>query len=187
MSARSHSVWTPGRVVVASVVVLLFAVIASWSWLPARAGSSAADALQAKHLLATRTGTVYPLELPREPATVGRHSRPLRVGDPVAYRLRKAAIDSGATLPELPSLATLTLSATTPTFSTTFTGLAFPDSQCGPNCEPPDTQVAAGPNHIIEVTNIVARIFNKSGTNLDTFNLNSLFGVGLTIFSSDPR
>src|SRR5260370_15293247 len=128
MSARSHSVWTPGRVVVASVVVLLFAVIASWSWLPARAGSSAATAIQAKHLLATRTGTVYPLELPPATASVGRHSRPLRVADPVAYRLRKAAIDSGAALPEVPSLATLALSTTSPTFSTSFIVLPFPDS-----------------------------------------------------------
>ena len=140
-----------------------------------------------QHRLAIRTGTVYPFELPPATASVGRHSRPRRVGDPVAYRLRKAAIDSGAILPGLPSLATLALSATTPTFSTNFTGLAFSDSQCGPDCEPPDTQVAAGPNNIIEVTNIVGRVFDKTGTDLDNFNLNSLFNVDPTIFSSDPR
>ncbi len=140
-----------------------------------------------QHRLAIRTGTVYPLELPPVTASVGRHSRPRRVADPVAYRLSKAAIDNGAILPGLPSLVTLALSATTPTFSTHFNGLAFPDSQCGPDCEPPDTQVAAGPNDIIEVTNIVGRVFDKSGTDLDNFNLNSLFGVNPTIFSSDPR
>jgi hypothetical protein len=185
MSDRSNSVWTPRRIVAAFAVVLIFAFIASWSSLPARAGSSAAT--QSIHRLATRTGTVYPLELPPATASVGPHSRPLRVGDPVAYRLRKAAIDSGAMLPEVPSLATLALSTTSPTFSTNFIGLAFPDSSCGPDCEPPDTQVAAGPNHIIEVTNIVGRIFDKSGTNLQTFNLNGFFNVSLDTFSSDPR
>jgi hypothetical protein len=185
MNDRSNSAWTPRRIVAAFAVVLFFAVIGSWS----RAGNtqSSPAAIQGQHLLATQTGTVYPLELPPATAIVGRHSRPFRVADPVAYRLRKAAIDSGATLPEVPSLATLALSTTSPTFSTTFTGLAFPDSSCGPDCEPPDTQVAAGPNHIVEVTNIVARIFDKSGTNLKNFNLNSFFGVSPTLFSSDPR
>src|SRR5579872_5214308 len=114
MSDRSNSVWTPRHLVTAFAVVLVFAFIASWSSLPARAGSSAATqsghAMQ--HRLAIRTGTVYPFELPPATAEVGRHSRPRRVGDPVAYRLRKAAIDRGAILPGLPSLATLTLSAT---------------------------------------------------------------------------
>jgi hypothetical protein len=192
MSDRKSSVWTPRRVVVAFAVVLLFAFVASWTSLPARAGSSAATQSSPapnsmRHLLATRTGIVYPLELPSATVTVGRHSRPRRVADPAGYRLRKAAIDSGATpLPEVPSLATLALT-TTPTFSTNFAGLAFADSQCGPNCEPPDTQVAAGPNHIMELTNIVGRIFDKSGTLLTTFNLNGFFDVGLDIFSSDPR
>ena len=186
MSDRSNSVLTPRRVVAAFAIVLFFAFIASWSSLPARAGSSAATQSlpaprQPKHLLATRTGTVYPLELPPATASVGRHSRPFRVADPVAYRLRKAAIDSGAMLPALPSLATLALTATTPTFSTTFTGLAFPDSDCGPDCEPPDTQVAAGPNNIFEVTNIVGRLFDKSGNRLGASN-SIIFSVLTPIF-----
>src|SRR5579862_3411941 len=140
MSDRSNSVWTPRRIVAAFAVVLVFAFIASWWSLPARAGSSAAtqSSHAMQHRLAVRTGTVYPLELPPVTTSVGPHSRPRRVGDPVAYRLHKAAIDSGAILPGLPSLASLALSATTPTFSTNFTGLAFADSQCGPDCEPPD-------------------------------------------------
>src|SRR5579863_7614241 len=159
MSDRSNSVWTPRRIVAAFIVVLVFAFIASWSSLPARAGGTAATQSRhaTQHRIAIRTGTVYPFELPPATAQVGRHSRPFRVADPVAYRLRKAAIDSGALLPGLPSMATLTLSATTPTFSTTINGLAFPDSSstsCGSTCEPPDTQVAAGPNDIIELTNI---------------------------------
>jgi hypothetical protein len=119
--------------------------------------------------------------------SVGGHSRPFRVAHPAAYRQSKAAFDSSATLPEVPSLATLALT-TTPTFSTNFTGLAFPDSQCGPNCEPPDTQVAAGPNNIFEVINVVGEIFDKSGNvALATFNLNQFFNMNIDLFSSDPR
>ena len=110
--------------------------------------------------------------------SVGSHLRPVRVADPIAYRRRKATIDSGATLPALPSFATLALTATTPTFSNSFIALAFPDSQCGPDCEPPDTQVAAGPNHVIEVINVVFQIYDKSGNKLGgAFNLNGFFNV----------
>jgi hypothetical protein len=160
--------------------------------LPARAGGSAATQSltaprQPQHLLATLTGTVYPLELPPATMSVGGHSRPFRVAHPAAYRQSKAAIDSGATIPEVPSLATLALT-TTPTFSTNFAGLAFPDSQCGSDCEPPDTQVAAGPNDIIEATNIVFEVFDKSGNSLHApANLNALFNVNINMFSSDPR
>jgi hypothetical protein len=145
------------------------------------------SAKTAEHLLATRTGIVYPLELPPATMSAGRHSRPFRVAHSAGYRQSKAALDSGAMLPEVPSLATLALT-TTPTVSTNFTGLAFPDSQCGPDCEPPDTQVAAGPNDIIEATNIVFEVFDKSGNSLHApGNLNALFNVNVDIFSSDPR
>src|SRR5580700_8139975 len=148
MSDGRNSVWTPRRAVAAFAIVLSFAFVISWMSLPARAGGSAATQSltaprQPQHLLATLTGTVYPLELPPATMSVGGHSRPFRVAHPAAYRQSKAAIDSGATIPEVPSLATLALT-TTPTFSTNFAGLAFPDSQCGSDCEPPDTQVAAG-------------------------------------------
>ncbi len=83
-------------------------------------------------------------------------------------------------------LATLALT-TTPSFSTNFAGVEFPDSQCGPVCEPPDAQVAVGPNNVVETTNIVARIFDKSGNVISTLNLNTLFGVDPATFSSDPR
>src|SRR5271167_1413335 len=166
MSDRRKPVLTPRRAVAAFAIVLCFAFVASWTSLPARAGGAATQSLpaakQPRHLLAIRTGTVYPLELPPATASVGRHPRPFRVADPAAYRQRKAAIDSGAMLPEIPSIATLALT-TTPTFSNSFTGLGFPDSQCGPDCEPPDTQVAAGPTQIFEVINVAGKIYDKSG------------------------
>src|SRR5208337_1785417 len=189
MSVRRRFVVTPRRAVAAFAIVLFFASVASWTSLPARAGGAAGTQSTAAprplHTFAVRTGIVDPMKLPPAAAIPARHFKPLRVANPVAYLQRKAAM-SGATLPEVPSFATLALT-TTPTVSTSFLGLAFPDSQCGPGCEPPDTQVAVGPNNVVEVTNIVARIFDKSGTLISTLNLNSLFDVDPSIFSSDPR
>ena len=161
--------------------------IASCTRRQQRCDSIAVGATTATTSDCDRTGTVYPLELPPATASVGSHSRPLRVAHPASYRQSKAALDSGATLLEVPSIATLALT-TTPTFSTNFAGLAFPDSQCGPNCEPPDAQVAAGPNNIFEVINVAGKIYDKSGnTVLAAFNLNHLFNMNIDLFSSDPR
>ena len=192
MSDRKHSGLTPRRAVAAFAIVLVFAFAASWTSLPARAGGAAATPSvaaprQGQHRLAIRTGTVYLSQLPAATLSVGRRSRPLRVANPAAYRQGKAALDAGATLPGIPALATLALT-TTPTVSTNFAGLAYPDSQCGTDCEPPDTQVAAGPSNVVEVINIVGQVYTKTGTPVGTaFNLNTLFGVDPAIFSSDPR
>ncbi|MFZ0677939.1 hypothetical protein [Candidatus Binatus sp.] len=126
------------------------------------------------------------MRLPPATAIPIQHFMPLRVANRDAYLKRKAAMSSGASLSDVPTLATLALTAA-PTFSTNFAGLAFPDSQCGPGCEPPDTQVAVGPNNVVETTNIVARIFDQSGNIISTLNLNTLFGVDTATFSSDPR
>src|ERR1700693_2067304 len=101
MSDRRKPVLTPRRAVAAFAIVLFFAFVASWTSLPARAGGGAAiQSLPAprppQHLLAIRTGTVYPLELPPATTTLGRHPRPFRVADSAAYRQRKAALHSRA-------------------------------------------------------------------------------------------
>ncbi len=117
---------------------------------------------------------------------------PSRVANPVTYLQSKAAVSggTGTVLPDVPTMrGTLETLAqlTTPSFSTNFGGVESPDAQCGPYCEPPDAQVAVGPNNVVETTNIVARIFDKTGNVISTLNLNTLFGVDPSIFSSDPR
>ena len=190
MYHRRKLVWTPRRAAAVIFIALLFAFVASWTSLPARAGGSVPSIAAAppRHMLAVRTGIVYPLNLPRPSAqaSFARHSRSRRIANPFAYAQRQAAVANDAMLPELPSIATLALTDT-PTASAGFAGLAFPNSQCGPGCEPPSMGVAAGPSNVVEVTNIVGRIFDKSGNDLSDFNLNTFFGVATDIFSSDPR
>ena len=191
MYHRRKFVWTPRRAAAAIFITLLFAFVASWTSLPARAGGSAPSipAAPPRHLLALRTGVVYPLNLPppSAQASFARHSRLRRIVNPLAYSERQAAAATDAILPELPSIATIALTDTPTLASAGFAGLAFPNSQCGPGCEPPDGVVAAGPNNVVELTNIVGRIFDKSGNDLSDFNLNTFFGVATDIFSTDPR
>ena len=191
MYHRRKFVWTPRRAAAAIFITLLFAFLASWTSLPARAGGSASPIAAAppRHMLAVRTGVVYPLNLPRPSAqaSFARHSRSRRIVNPFAYSQRLASTATDGILPELPSIATIALTDTPTLASSGFAGLAFPNSQCGPGCEPPDGVVAAGPNNVVELTNIVGRIFDKSGNDLSDFNLNTFFGVATDIFSSDPR
>ena len=91
---------------------------------------------------------------------------------------------SGAILPEAEPLLSQAL-VTTPTVLASFIGLGVAES-C--DCEPPDTQVAAGPNHVFEVDNVAGKIFSKTGTTvMATFGLNSFFNLNSTLFTSDPR
>lgn len=56
------------------------------------------------------------------------------------------------------------------------------------NGNPPDTQVAAGPNHVLEAVNFVIRIFDKSGNVVATSSLSSFFGLDpASIFLGDPK
>ncbi len=52
---------------------------------------------------------------------------------------------------------------------------------------PPDVQVAVGPNHVVEMVNVLGRISTKTGVEVRTFPLDSLFGVPSTDFISDPK
>ena len=69
-----------------------------------------------------------------------------------------------------------------------FEGLVFGAN--GPHrneVAPPDVQVAAGPRHVVEMVNIVGRIWTKDGNTVQTFSLDTFFGVPSTDFISDPK
>jgi len=52
---------------------------------------------------------------------------------------------------------------------------------------PPDVQVAVGPNHVVEMVNVLGRILTKQGVEVRTFPLDMFFGVPSTDFISDPK
>lgn len=53
---------------------------------------------------------------------------------------------------------------------------------------PPDTQLAAGPNHLVQMVNVAGAIWSKSGSLVTTFSLRSFFGIPSRYQTlSDPR
>jgi hypothetical protein len=54
------------------------------------------------------------------------------------------------------------------------------------NCAPPDVQVAAGPNHLVEMVNLETEMFSKQGSPLKTASLSSFFNTGSDSIS-DPK
>jgi IPT/TIG domain-containing protein len=55
------------------------------------------------------------------------------------------------------------------------------------NGEPPDTQVAAGPDSVVEATNSTLSVWSKSGALLSAVDLNAFFGLPQGDTFSDPR
>lgn len=76
-----------------------------------------------------------------------------------------------------------TLSSSTVYAYTGFDGLV---NFQGCNCAPPDVQVAAGPNHVVEMVNLAGEVFNKTGSSLQIFDLGAFFHTG-SDFISDPK
>src|SRR2546428_12402853 len=52
---------------------------------------------------------------------------------------------------------------------------------------PPDVQVAVGPNHVVEMVNVLGRVSTKQGVEVRTFPLYSFFGIPSSDFISDPK
>jgi hypothetical protein len=52
---------------------------------------------------------------------------------------------------------------------------------------PPDVQVAVGPDHVVEMVNVLGRISTKQGVEVQTFRLATFFSVPSTDFISDPK
>ena len=65
---------------------------------------------------------------------------------------------------------------------TSFTGATSNTTGC---CEPPDTQVAVGPNDVFEAVNLNAFAYDRGGNQLGTFSLVNFFDVGQA--GSDPK
>lgn len=67
-----------------------------------------------------------------------------------------------------------------------FAGMNFNDTASGG--EPPDTIVAAGPNHVVELVNTAIRVYDKTGSVLSTQEPSSFFSsLGAVGQMSDPQ
>ncbi len=88
------------------------------------------------------------------------------------------AVDSGAAAGAGPTL-----------LANRFEGIDNGDnlSLAGFTLTPPDPQVAAGPNHVLEMTNVVGRIFDKKGAALLSFRLADFFRMASGWYDTDPR
>src|SRR2546427_7475160 len=127
------------------------------------------------------TGSGSPAEHP------GRVTGPLE--PPTRLPLKVDSTDQaggGGTRPVQTASAAPKPNAAVPVFS--FEGLHFGTN--GPytnRLTPPDVQVAVGPNHVVEMVNVLGRISTKQGVEVQTFRLATFFGVPSTDFISDPK
>ncbi len=118
---------------------------------------------------------------------------PQRIPNPAAWMAQKEA--SAMSLVGVPAARAPLETAlpSPPTLDTNFTGIDQPSSNC--NCEPPDTNVAAGPNQVVEAVNLALEVFDKSGNPVSgpsplntpgSVSLSGFFGIGNN-FASDPK
>jgi hypothetical protein len=57
----------------------------------------------------------------------------------------------------------------------------------GIDLTPPDPQVAVGPDYVVEMVNVVGRVYGRSGNTVQTFSLATFFGVPSGHKEFDPR
>jgi hypothetical protein len=155
------------------------------SSLPALASTAPETAPAFRPVMLERSGSVLVRSLPAHSAAATHRTRPF---------LRLTA--GGAAGPQANAIGVTTLPA-----SSLATGdvenvvTAFPaislDRQLALGTDqfvtPPDTQVAAGPSHLVEMVNSSGSVWDKSGTLLTLFDLNAFFAVPPGYSFSDPR
>src|SRR6267143_6559164 len=82
--------------------------------------------------------------------------------------------------------------ANSPITTSGFPGLSYGETfacggfTCTNRATPPDVQVAAGPNHIVEMVNLIYGVFTKQGALVAVSGLASLWGTG-TDYIGDPK
>jgi hypothetical protein len=155
------------------------------SSLPALASTAPETAPAFRPVMLERSGSVLVKSLPAHSAAASHRTRPF---------LRLTA--GGAAGPQANAIGVTTLPASPlATGAVENVVTAFPaislDRQLALATDqfvtPPDTQVAAGPNHLVEMVNSSGSVWDKSGTLLNLFDLNAFFAVPPGYSFSDPR
>jgi hypothetical protein len=155
------------------------------SSLPALASTAPETAPAFRSVMLERSGSVLVKSLPAHSAAATHHTRPfLRLTPGGAARPQASAI-AVTTLPAAP-LATSAVE----NVLTSFPAISL-DRQLALGLDqfvtPPDTQVAAGPDYLVEMVNSSGSVWDKSGTLLKLFDLNAFFAVPPAYSFSDPR
>jgi IPT/TIG domain len=70
---------------------------------------------------------------------------------------------------------------------TTFNGETYSNSGCGVGCEPPDTQMAVGPNYVAEAVNETLTVWTRAGSLVKRTSFQSFFFIPGGFYFSDPR
>ncbi len=199
VSSEEEPVAKSNRQVARSALVLLFLLLPSFTFPAGSQAQAQAGAPGPEEMVIYPQAVVQVEELaPVAPAgeRLGAEERvgrvvPRRIPDPEFLRQEKEKLrreGSGSRLaPETalqPESALKLAPSVGPTILTDFIGLRKSESG---GFIPPDTQVAAGPNHLFEAVNTEGRILTKTGTVISTFSLNDFFLLPSSTFLTDPR
>jgi len=109
--------------------------------------------------------------------TIQKHTEVAQVSIPVRFGSYKG-------LPSRP-LTAGPMATTAPSSVTILRQFDGSNQQNSCGCVPPDVQVAAGPNYVMELVNDLASIYTKNGTLVSTLPLTTLFNSGGAF--SDPK
>ncbi len=90
--------------------------------------------------------------------------------------VKAVATDAAGNMAADVSDATFTIAAAPPPGSGGFTGLDFSDTL---GYVPPDSDVAVGPNYVVETVNTTIGVYDKSGNLASKQDLRTLFGLGI--------
>jgi hypothetical protein len=155
------------------------------SSLPALASTAPETAPAFRPVMLERSGSVLVRSLPAHSAAATHGTRPFLRLTPGGAVARRANAIGVTTLPASP-LATSDVENVV----TAFPAISL-DRQLALGIDqfvtPPDTQVAAGPNHLVEMVNSSGSVWDKSGTLIKLFDLNAFFAVPTGYSFSDPR
>ena len=155
------------------------------SSLPALASTAPETPPAFRPVMLERSGSVLVKSLPAYSAAATHRTRPFLRLSPGGAAGPQASAIGVTTLPAGPSATSAVENVLTsfPTISL--------DQQLALGIDqfvtPPDTQVAAGPNHLVEMVNSSGSVWDKSGTLLKLFDLNAFFAVPTGYSFSDPR
>ncbi len=103
---------------------------------------------------------------------------------------RLAAAGLGPSLPAVAAAGPTPSAISSPVVRASWRGLGPSDNAFLANAgtvAPPDVQVAAGPNHVVEMVNLAVSIWSKQGLFLQNKSLMTFFGVSQSEFISDPK